>query len=54
LNAVVLGQEFGKQVQAMFDKDWVSSQAITMDQWMHRPLEGRFKERPARVWEYWL
>lgn len=54
LNAVVLGQEFGKQVQAMFDKDLVASQAITMDRWAHRPLEDRIKERLARLWEYWL
>lgn len=54
LNAVVLGQDFGRQVQAMFDKDLAASEAITIDQWAHRSLEERVKERLARVWEYWL
>jgi cardiolipin synthase len=54
LNAVVLGPEFGKQVQAMFDKDLAASEAITLEQWQRRPLDLRLKEWFARVWEYWL
>jgi cardiolipin synthase len=54
LNAVVLGTEFGKQVQAMFAKDQAASDAITLEQWQHRPLDLRLKEWFARVWEYWL
>ena len=54
LNAVVLGAEFGKQVQAMFDKDLAASDAITLEQWERRPLQMRAKELLARVWEYWL
>ncbi|MHB0982397.1 MAG: cardiolipin synthase [Thiobacillus sp.] len=54
LNAVVLGPEFGKQVQAMFDRDLAASDAITLEQWRRRPLDLRLKEWFARVWEYWL
>ena len=54
LNAVVLGAEFGKRVQAMFDKDLAASDAITLEQWERRPLQMRAKELLARVWEYWL
>jgi cardiolipin synthase len=54
LNAVVLGAEFGKQVQAMFDKDLAASDAIALEQWQRRPLRVRVKELLARVWEYWL
>jgi cardiolipin synthase len=54
LNAVVLGAEFGQQVQAMFAKDLAASDRITLDQWQSRPLDLRFKEWFARVWEYWL
>jgi cardiolipin synthase len=54
LNAVVLGAEFGKQVQAMFDQDLAASDAITLAQWERRPLQMRAKELLARVWEYWL
>jgi cardiolipin synthase len=54
LNAVVLGREFGQQVQAMFDKDLAESEAITLDRWRERPLGMRVKEVLARMWEYWL
>jgi cardiolipin synthase len=54
LNAVVLGPDFGRQVQAMFDKDLAASEAITLEQWRRRPLDLRLKEWFARVWEYWL
>lgn len=54
LNAVVLGAEFGSQLQAMFDKDLAASEAITLEQWERRPFDLRFKELIARVWEYWL
>ncbi len=54
LNAVVLGAEFGSQVQAMFDKDLAESEAITLEQWQQRPAAKRVKELFARLWEYWL
>jgi cardiolipin synthase len=54
LNAVVLGPEFGNQVQAMFAKDLAASDAITLEQWQRRALHLRLKEWFARVWEYWL
>ncbi len=54
LNAVVLGAEFGAQVQAMFDKDLLESDAITLEQWQQRPVDKRVKELFARIWEYWL
>ena len=54
LNAVVLGVEFGNQVQAMFDKDLAASDAITLEQWTRRPIDLRLKELLARVWAYWL
>ncbi len=44
LNAVVLGAEFGSQVQAMFDKDLAASEAITLEQWQRRSLDLRIKE----------
>jgi cardiolipin synthase A/B len=54
LNAVVLGAEFGSQVQAMFDKDLAASDPITLEQWQRRSLDLRIKELFARIWEYWL
>jgi len=54
LNAVVLGVEFGSQVQAMFDRDLAASDAVTLAQWQRRPVHLRVKESLARIWEYWL
>jgi cardiolipin synthase len=54
LNAVVLGSEFGKQVQAMFARDLAASDEISLEQWRQRGLGPRLKEWFARVWEYWL
>ncbi|WP_084186786.1 cardiolipin synthase [Andreprevotia chitinilytica] len=54
LNAVVLGAEFGSQLQVMFDNDIAESDAITLEHWLHRPLNQHLKETFARIWEYWL
>ncbi len=54
LNAVVLGAEFGSQVQAMFERDLAASDAVTLEQWQRRSLDLRVKELFARAWEYWL
>ena len=54
LNAVVLGPDFGRQVQALFDKDLAESDAITLEAWQQRGLDLRVKELFAQAWEYWL
>jgi cardiolipin synthase len=54
LNAVVLGPEFGQQLQTMFEKDLAASEAITLDRWVRRPLWLHLKEGFANLWAYWL
>ncbi len=54
LNAVVLGQDFGGQVQAMFDKDLARSTPIRLEDWRRRGWLPRLKEWFAGWWEYWL
>ncbi len=54
INAVILGEEFGRQVQAMFDRDLTESDEITLTQWERRSIDLRMKEMFARAWEYWL
>jgi cardiolipin synthase len=51
VNAVILGQEFGKQIQAMFEKDLASSNTIALEQWNQRPLSMRLMEQAARLWQ---
>ena len=54
VNAVILGQEFGAQMQSMFEMDLASSSPITLEQWEQRSIGKRLKETLARMWEYWL
>ena len=54
LNAVVLGSEFGHQVQTMFDRDLAASDAVMLGPWQQRALDLRAKEWLARIWAYWL
>ena len=54
VNAVILGQAFGAQMQAMFDADLAASTPVTLADWEQRPLGDRLKETVARAWAYWL
>lgn len=54
INAVILGQDFGAQMQAMFEKDLESSKLVTLEAWRKRSIVARIKERVARLWTRWL
>ena len=54
VDAIVLGVEFGTQMNAMFVKDLAESDAITLSAWRERSLVNRVKEQAARIWVYWL
>jgi len=54
INAVVLGPDFGAQMEAMFEQDLAESDAIMLEQWRRRSLGQRIKETAARLWSYWL
>ena len=54
INAVILGPEFARQMQAMFEQDLAASTLITAEAWKRRPFNDRFKEWMARMWQYWL
>jgi len=50
INAVVLGQVFGDQMQTMFNQDLQLSELITLDAWRQRSIASRIKERAVRLW----
>lgn len=54
INAVVLGQDFGAEMHALFKKDMESSKLVTLEDWRNRSLGARLKERAARLWAHWL
>ena len=51
VNAVILGHEFGQQMQSVFKQDLDASQPIDLESWSHRPLQFRLKEWMAQMWE---
>ena len=54
VNAVILGPEFAAQMVAVFKRDLVESEEITLEKWRNRPLTDRFKEMSARLWARFL
>ena len=54
LNVVILGTDFGAQMEAQFEKELRASEEITKEKWSRRPFKDRMREMGARVWEYWL
>jgi len=54
VTAVILGQGFGAQMQAMFEADVAGSTEVTRESWARRPIADRAKEIAAGIWEHWL
>ena len=50
INAVMLSQEFGAQMQSQFEKDLALSKQITLQDWRKRSIGARIKEQSARLW----
>lgn len=50
INAVILGPQFGTQMQSMFDRDIGASKEILLEDWERRPLSDRMKEFGAALW----
>ncbi|HEU5297132.1 MAG TPA: phospholipase D-like domain-containing protein, partial [Burkholderiaceae bacterium] len=51
INAIVLGRDFGAQVEAVFRRDLANSRAIELDAWRRRELSDRFMEQMGRFAE---
>jgi cardiolipin synthase A/B len=54
VNAVVLGSDFGRQMEQMFQADLDAAVPIDLAVWERRGPVERMKEAMARIWEYWL
>jgi cardiolipin synthase A/B len=50
INAVIVGREFGQQMQAAYLKDIAASDEIDLPTWERRPVMMRLKEMAARLW----
>jgi cardiolipin synthase A/B len=54
IDAVILGQDFGGRMEAMFARDLESSKEIVLEDWKKRSLTHRLKETGARLWARFL
>lgn len=54
VNVVVMGDDFGREMESAFQDDLKDSDEILLKQWKKRPLSEWFKERFSRLLSYWL
>lgn len=54
VNAVIIGERFGEQMQKLFDDDVSLSDEVTLEEWKNRPYSNRFMEFIGRLGERWL
>lgn len=54
INAVILGDDFARKMEVLFQQDLAASRRVTFEEWNTRPLIQRVKETTARILEYWL
>jgi cardiolipin synthase len=50
INAVILGQAFGEEMQTVFENDLLLSEEMTLNVWRSRSIGSRIKELLARLW----
>ncbi len=54
VNVVVLGDDFGREMERAFQDDLKGADQISLERWKQRPHGQRFKEWVARLLSYWL
>ena len=54
LNVIVMGPEFGAQMEHAFQEDLRNASRIELEAWRHRPWSDRLREWTARLIGYWL
>jgi cardiolipin synthase len=54
VNAIILGEDFGQQMEAMFQRDLQASVPVTLETWRERPIHRRLKQWLGRLFERWL
>tara|TARA_R110002096_G_scaffold155907_1_gene320304 strand:+ start:5643 stop:6911 length:1269 start_codon:yes stop_codon:yes gene_type:complete len=54
VNAIIMGQYFGRQMEAQFELDLNETREVTLDDWKRRPFFDRVKEFFSWTVEYWL
>jgi cardiolipin synthase len=53
-NAVILGQNLGRQMEQLFQLDLSHAQSIELEKWKKRPPWERLMEKFSVLFKYWL
>jgi cardiolipin synthase A/B len=53
-NAIIIGHDFGAEMEKMFLEDIASATSISRDEWEQRPWMARAKQRLAVLMKYWI
>jgi cardiolipin synthase A/B len=54
INVIVVDPHVASEVEQLFETDVAASHEITREEWAHRPLLQRVRQRFARLFSYWL
>lgn len=54
VNVIVLGDDFGRELESAFQDDLKDSNEIALERWKHRPFGEKFKDLLTRLLSYWL
>ena len=54
VNAVVIGADFARRLETVFERDLRDTRELKLDEWRHRPLLDKFKEFGSSLFSYWL
>lgn len=54
VNAVVIGSEFARDMEALYRRDLDDTHELQLDSWRQRPLMDKFKEFGSSLFSYWL
>ncbi len=54
VNVIVLGDDFGREMESAFQDDLKDSSEVALEKWKHRPFGEKFKDLLTRLFSYWL
>jgi cardiolipin synthase len=54
VNAVIVGSDFARRMEAVFERDLRASRELDLEQWRKRPLGDKLKELGSKALSYWL
>jgi len=54
VNAVVIGAEFARRLERLFERDLVDSRELSFNAWRKRPFSDKLKEFGSSLFSYWL